>query len=49
MSNLGDAIDSMWNDAGDAGSGGNGCFWFVILLIAGIVIGILGANDMLPW
>ena len=49
MSSLGDWIDEMWSDAGDAGTGGSGCCWIVVLLILGIVVGILGAFDMLPW
>lgn len=49
MSSLGDMIDGMWLDAGDAGNSGCGCFGWILLLIASIVIAILGANDMLPW
>lgn len=49
MSSLGDMIDDMWIDAGDAGTSGSGCFWFVVLLIGGAVIGFLGANGLLPW
>lgn len=49
MSSLGDMIDDMWTDAGDAGGGGCGCFGIILLLVGSIVIAILGANDMLPW
>ena len=41
--------DDLWSGIDDGGSPGSGCVWFVLLLIAGIVIAVLGANDMLPW
>ncbi len=40
MSDLGDMIDDMWNDAGDAGSGNCGCT-VIGCIIFFIVLGIM--------
>lgn len=41
MSDLGDLIDDMWNDAGDSGPGGGGCMvigCIIFFVILGIMI-----------